>query len=43
VSPEGFIVVGKEGPLRVGEEKRATVWGEKIENLLKAKGGYHAI
>ena len=28
--PEGFIVEGKEGPLKAGELDRATVWAKKI-------------
>lgn len=29
VKPEGFIVEGKEGPLRKGEVERARKWGEE--------------
>ncbi|MGI5827758.1 MAG: flavodoxin family protein [Patescibacteria group bacterium] len=31
-TPEGFIVEGKEGPLKEGELKRAEEWGRKIKN-----------
>lgn len=30
VPPEGFIVEGKEGPLRAGEEERAASWTRSI-------------
>ena len=30
VAPEGFIVEGKEGPLRTGEIERATNWAKQI-------------
>lgn len=29
-SPEGFIVAGKEGPLKVGELERAKDWAERL-------------
>ncbi len=28
--PEGFIVTGREGPLKEGELERATAWGKQI-------------
>ena len=28
--PKGFIVVGRNGPLAEGEEKRATKWGKEL-------------
>jgi flavodoxin I len=30
---EGFVVTGKEGPLKDGEFERATSWGNRIENI----------
>ena len=30
LSPEGFIVGDKEGPLREGELERAVTWGQQI-------------
>ena len=30
VSPEGFIVTGKEGPLKSGEAERATAWAQLL-------------
>lgn len=30
-SPEGFIVLGKEGPLKEGETERAGVWAQKLQ------------
>lgn len=32
--PEGFIVKGKQGPLRAGELDRARAWGEHLGGLL---------
>jgi len=29
-SPEGFFVLGKEGPLKEGELERAAAWGKEI-------------
>lgn len=29
-TPEGFIVIGKEGPLKEGELERATEWAKRI-------------
>lgn len=33
--PEGFFVTGKEGPLKNGEETRATAWAKGLPRLLK--------
>ena len=34
--PEGFIVEGREGPLKEGELDRATQWArESVKNLIK--------
>ncbi|MBN2600899.1 MAG: flavodoxin family protein [Candidatus Marinimicrobia bacterium] len=33
VPPEGFIVIGSEGPLREGEQERATRWADQIKKL----------
>lgn len=33
--PEGFFVTGKEGPLKNGEETRATAWAKRITSLLR--------
>ena len=30
VSPEGFIVEGRKGPLKAGETERAAAWGKQI-------------
>jgi flavodoxin I len=32
--PEGFIVEGKEGPLKEGELNRATLWAREISKRL---------
>jgi flavodoxin len=31
--PEGFIVQGKEGPLRAGEAERASLWARNVADL----------
>ncbi len=36
VSPEGFVVEGREGPLKVGETERAAAWGKQIFNKLQS-------
>jgi len=35
VPPEGFIVEGREGPLREGELDRAVAWGREIAGSIK--------
>jgi hypothetical protein len=30
LEPEGFIVTGTEGPLKDGEEQRATAWAKEL-------------
>lgn len=35
--PEGFVVQGKEGPLREGELERASVWAKGIAEGLKSR------
>lgn len=35
---EGFIVLGKEGPLREGEAERAADWAEHIVDTIVSKG-----
>ncbi len=34
-SPEGFVVAGKYGPLRDGEQERATAWGAQLARLVQ--------
>jgi flavodoxin len=34
---EGFIVEGKEGPLKQGEEDRALAWGQRLHALGKSR------
>ncbi len=34
VLPEGFVVEGREGPLKTGEIERATTWGKQIAGKL---------
>ena len=34
--PEGFVVQGKEGPLREGELERAGVWARGIAEARKS-------
>jgi flavodoxin len=35
--PEGFIVMGEEGPLKNGELERAYLWGKKITSIFREK------
>lgn len=37
-SPEGFMVKGKEGPLKEGEEERASKWGKELNMIFQRKG-----
>jgi flavodoxin len=37
VSPEGFFVKGKEGPLKDGEEERAAEWAKRIITACRGK------
>jgi len=41
VSPEGFIVKGKEGPLKDGEEERAAEWAKVIFAACRAKSQFN--
>jgi hypothetical protein len=41
VSPEGFIVKGKEGPLKDGEEERAAEWAKVIFTACRAKSQFN--
>jgi len=33
--PEGFVVEGREGPLKIGEKERAIGWGKQIISKLR--------
>ena len=35
IQPEGFFVEDKEGPLKPGEEQRATAWAQGLSELIK--------
>lgn len=35
VNPEGFFVEGTEGPLKEGEEARATAWAEEVVKSIR--------
>ena len=38
-APEGFVVKGKQGPLRDGELERAHEWGAELARAMEARAG----
>lgn len=36
--PEGFVVIGKVGPLADNEKQRANAWGRSLARTLRARG-----